>query len=318
MSNFVIVNGELTQYTGTESTILIPEEVTVIGQGAFTASKATRIQLPKKLKKIKAMAFQRCDYLTQLDIPDTVTTIEKNAFAFSGIESVKLPAKIKVIKESTFYGTKLKQITIPEGVKKIESEAFGGCQNLEKVVLPKSLETIAAGAFKNCETLRSINLAPGVAVAGKVFDFCVGLADAQGFIIVNGGLYKSPALYQNYHVVLPEGVKIIKSQSIDIRRNVQDVMYVTSREEHRNALNNKVGSVIEIPASVEVIESTAFLGDVTEIISHSKAGFPALACHSCTKLKKLTVPKGTVVDKALFAFGPDGEAMLSKLNIVYV
>lgn len=61
---YTVTNGEvtITRYAGTDEAVTVPAEidgkpVTVIGDGAFTVSKAKNIQLPKSITKIGMMAF---------------------------------------------------------------------------------------------------------------------------------------------------------------------------------------------------------------------------------------------------------------------
>lgn len=53
---------------------------------------------------------------------------------------------------------KLKQITIPEGVKEIGPFAFRHCTRMRKIILPNSLESIGAGAFAFCHNLAHIHM----------------------------------------------------------------------------------------------------------------------------------------------------------------
>ena len=155
--------------------------------------------------------------------------------------------------------------------------------------LPGSLKSIGADAFEDDKRLEEINVSPFVSVEGGAFNFCAGLADEDGFIVINGGLFKSPAMYQSYKVVLPDTVRVIKSFSVDMRRNLDGVMWCRDRNEYFDALDKKVGSVIEIPASVERIEWCAFLGDIKEIICHGDIPCGPMAFNDDCKVKELTV-----------------------------
>jgi hypothetical protein len=65
------------------------------------------------------------------------------------------PAHLNSIPAQTFNNCKrLKEITLPEGVKTISESAFGG-SGLEKIDLPNTLQTIGSSAFANCEDLKS-------------------------------------------------------------------------------------------------------------------------------------------------------------------
>lgn len=289
MSDFVIANGVLAKYVGAGENPVVPEEVTGIGDSAFLFSKIKSIKLPEKLKSIGEKAFAGCHNLKELVIPDSVTSIGKEAFRNSGLETVRLPKKLKTLKEEVFTGAELNSIDIPEGVTKIERAAFRSCRKLTCVHLPGSLKSIGADAFEDDKRLEEINVSPFVSVEGGAFNFCAGLADKDGFIVINGGLFKSPAMYRSYKVVLPDTVRVIKSFSVDMRRNLDGVMWCRDRNEYFDALDKKVGSVIEIPASVERIEWCAFLGDIKEIICHGDIPCGPMAFNDDCKVKELTV-----------------------------
>ena len=318
MSDFVIANGVLEKYTGAGENPVVPEEVTGIGDSAFMFSKIKSIKLPGKLKSIGDKAFAGCHDLKELVIPDSVTAIGKGAFRNSGLETVKLPKKLKALKEEVFTGAELNSIDIPEGVTKIERSAFRFCRKLSRVHLPGSLKSIGDFAFEDDERLEEINVSPSVSVSGGAFNFCAGLADKDGFIVINGELFKSPAMYRSYKLVLPDSVRVIKSYSADFRLDLDGVAWYHSRDEYFAAVDKKVGSVIEIPATVEIIEPFAFLGDITEIISHAKAPFGMMVFNEDCKIKNLSVPEGTEISDMAFGMWPEAMKKVSKLKICYL
>ena len=55
--------------------------------------------------------------------------------------------------------TQIRSVRLPEGVKKIEENAFRGCSMLESVSLPATLESIGFGAFYGCKALKSVTFA---------------------------------------------------------------------------------------------------------------------------------------------------------------
>ncbi len=318
MSDFIIENGVLTKYTGNSEYVIVPEDVKSIGECAFYRSCIKKITLPCKLKSIKSQAFANCSKLTEIEIPDSVTTIGKYAFSNSALEHIKLSEKLKKISEHAFCSTNLQSIDIPEGVTKIEDGAFEFCTKLESVRLPRSLESIGYGAFRDNYELREIHVVSGTTVCGTAFDFCVGLADNNGFIVVNGGLFKSPAMYKTSKVVLPNSVRVIKYGSIDMRRDVDGVMWCKNRDEYDAAIRDKVGSIIEIPESVKKIEEGAFSGDVQEIISHSMVPFDTRIFNQDCKIKKITVPKETEVAETVFNTDENSVKKFSKIKIEYI
>lgn len=115
------------------SSVTLSESVTAIGEGAFVGCHNLRqvdFSRAKRLKEIRAEAFQFCDVL----------------------ESVELPPSVKIISDRSFSKcVMLKRIVIPEGLKTIGESAFNGCTGLKNVTLPKSLKVIGNRAFASCE-----------------------------------------------------------------------------------------------------------------------------------------------------------------------
>lgn len=95
--------------------------------------------------------------------------------------SVTVPADIdgravQSIGERAFYGTKVKDVVISDGIRSIMEEAFFYCTELEEVTLPKSLEQVGTGAFRDCFSLKSVNLLSEFCVFGSyVFYGCTSL-----------------------------------------------------------------------------------------------------------------------------------------------
>lgn len=79
--------------------------------------------------------------------------------------------------EAFYYDSGMvSSIVIPEGIERIEEDAFGGCFFLSSVQLPKSLLSIGEFAFGNCSELVSIELPENLENLGRgAFDACYGL-----------------------------------------------------------------------------------------------------------------------------------------------
>ena len=78
------------------TSVIIPENVELIGNGAFSRSGLTSINIPNSVKEIGAHAFLRCPNLTRVNIGNGVTSILTQAFhecpyltdiCYSGTES---------------------------------------------------------------------------------------------------------------------------------------------------------------------------------------------------------------------------------------
>ena len=81
--DFVIKDGVLIKYYGTDKEVVIPEGVTSIGDFAFSGrSSLTSITIPKGITSIGSCAFSGCSSLTSITIPESVTSIVSDAFSY--------------------------------------------------------------------------------------------------------------------------------------------------------------------------------------------------------------------------------------------
>jgi hypothetical protein len=95
-----------------------------------------------------------------------VTVIGQKAFTFSEITSVSLPGSIRDIEGQALWYSKIKSITIPQGVIRIGSQAFSSCAGLVSVNIPPGLTEIGNFAFMNCESLTTVTIPPGTVAIG--------------------------------------------------------------------------------------------------------------------------------------------------------
>ena len=163
-----------------------------------------------RVRRIGVGSFSGCHELTSLTIPTGVTSIENNAFAScTELMCVKIPASVTDIGERVFTdcrrlgvfivassnqnykshaGLLLTKdgktlihgvngdVTIFDGVTRIESEAFRGCSGLAKVKIPTSVTSIGTRAFEDCDGLVSITIPNSMASIGdEVFSGCYRL-----------------------------------------------------------------------------------------------------------------------------------------------
>ncbi|MBQ7445489.1 MAG: leucine-rich repeat protein [Clostridia bacterium] len=93
-------------------------------------------------------------------IPDYVTEICDSTFCFLDIKDLVIPDSVKKIGNFAFYGSKIETLTCGSGLVSIGKEAFRDCKNLNTVNLPAGLSEIGKEAFyvdKNIE----FNIAAG-------------------------------------------------------------------------------------------------------------------------------------------------------------
>ena len=176
------------------TSVTIPTSVNSIGDHAFQYCEAlTDVTMPLSgVTDIGERAFESCGSLTSVTIPATVTSIGERAFAgCDSLTSVTIPGNVKRIGDSAFEDCAvLTSVTIEDGVETIGESAFGYCGSLTSVTIPASVKTVEARTFENCTSLATLNLSNGTAVEEGALLNCVALADANGFIIINGVLHQ--------------------------------------------------------------------------------------------------------------------------------
>jgi hypothetical protein len=188
-NDFVIDNGILEKYTGRDSAVTIPDNVTSIGY----------------------KALENCTSLTSITIPDGVTSIEN--WAFKGCESltsIKLPNSVIYLGESAFENCKaLTSIELPQSVTNIGYHAFYGCTKLTTIVIPDIVTRIGKGAFLDCTSLKSITIPDSVTYIGdEAFSGCT---DCTVYIQGSIKIRKNDTLGGCYSIVAPKvSIEIFK------------------------------------------------------------------------------------------------------------
>lgn len=93
MNDFIIENGILIKYTGMDLDIIIPEEVTEIGESAFySCPTIITVKLHDKITKIGDSAFSDCASLEKINLPESVRYL--GAYAFYDCTHLKIVSKI--------------------------------------------------------------------------------------------------------------------------------------------------------------------------------------------------------------------------------
>ncbi|MDO4466968.1 MAG: leucine-rich repeat protein [Bacillota bacterium] len=177
--SFTIENRTLKKYEGNEENVIVPEDVKVIADYAFSHAKQMKhIVLPNTLEEIGDGAFYDCEQLETIDIPDTVYYLGMGVFSRClHLKKVKLSNKLRTIPKITFYQcTNLQEINFPKNIQKLGRACFQQCTHLQRLVLPDSIVNIEENAFDDCLYLSEIKFPSSLEEIGdNVFFHCQSL-----------------------------------------------------------------------------------------------------------------------------------------------
>ena len=175
---FVIEDGVLLSYNGTEEIVVIPEEVTEIGTKAFKHAGPRKnmkeVVLHGGITTIGDKAFKNCDALVSITIPDGVKTMGTYVFAnCDSLKSAVISGSLEIVEDYAFYSCEaFESVTFNEGVKEIGYDAFFGCYKLTSVVLPESIEVVGSYCFAYCDRLTDVYINSKLTKLGlRIFDY---------------------------------------------------------------------------------------------------------------------------------------------------
>ena len=230
-------------------------------------------------------------------------------------ESITIPAEIDGEPVARFViqnNTKIKEVTIEDGIGSIGESAFEGCTALETVHIPDSVGSIGWFAFMSCISLKNITIPDRVwSIGNNAFDGCSSLTE----INIPAGLWAS---YFGNHVF--HGCKSLKNINVPSDNpsfsSVDGVLYSKDRTELIAA-----GGAVEkvtVPDETEAIREEAFKDcpGLTEItLPEGLQTIGKNALYNCPGLKELTVPKSVSdVGSGIGFYFDTGKVAVMKLD----
>lgn len=156
--------------------------------------------------------YNNNEYIYEVTAEDTVDI----CYYLGDGGKVVVPADIdgkpvKTIGRYAFYGTRITDLVISEGIENIADEAFFYCAELKSVILPESLKTVGTGLFRDCMNLEKVVFSGEASPLGAyMFYGCTRLNEVilpeKATIIPKGMFSYCKALCG---VMLPDSLRII-------------------------------------------------------------------------------------------------------------
>lgn len=208
--------------------VVVSEGVEMIGGGfCIYCKNLEKVTLPEKsLKIIGNEAFLGCKKLKSIDLPNSLEEIFSSAFSNSGLESITVPELLDYVP----YGFvsqcfDLKEVRLPEGIKRIANYAFMDCKSLTEIDFPNSLEEIGEGAFANCDSISSLSLPDNLKTIGdRAFSYATSLKDISfNDKLETIGKYAFTHCISLRNVVLPDSLTFIDDCAFMVCSNLTSV-----------------------------------------------------------------------------------------------
>ena len=128
------INEEVFQDCDRLEKVNLPDSLVYIEDRAFNDCNSVRtVNLSKNLKYIGKEAFRNNTSLQSITIPASVEEIGEYAFAYNPLNDLTIENGVKKIDKGVFYGTKIKSVEIPPSVSEIGKDAFNTIYS-EKVI----------------------------------------------------------------------------------------------------------------------------------------------------------------------------------------
>ena len=199
------------------SSIVIPNSVTSIGDGAFSGcnnlkhvilnsnaivskaystssnlvtifgSQVEEYVLGEEISAIGSYAMYNASSLQTITIPSNILSIGQSAFnGCSQLMQVIInsnPILSKTYSPSyniaTIFGSQVESYSIGESVSSIGDYAFYGCTNLSTITIPVNVTQIGSGAFQGCTGIGTLEIPHATSIGNSVFADCSNLTTVQ-------------------------------------------------------------------------------------------------------------------------------------------
>ena len=291
-SDFQIDKTKLVKYTGTATSVSIPDTIKTIGAEAFAGNTTiTSISIGKNVTEIEYGAFKDCSYLNNVSLPDSLITLGNAVFSNNtSLKKIVLPKNLKNLgsgvfagcdnlttieiakenpnfifeknalydKEKTILycfteGAKSTSYSMPDSVVDVDEYAFWGNDSLKEILFSTNLKEIPAFAFSNCRNLLAVSIPYSVkSIDSKAFENCINLQKVT-----------LPASVSYIHTTAFDGCPklVISSDSGSVAHTFYENWKITNQTEVSSE-NEKNDTVVDSGGNTYIVGSNGKLEKV--------------------------------------------------------
>lgn len=257
---------------------VVPNDVKIISDGAFSFSKTEKITIPEGVEIIKSGAFAFSSILN-INIPDSVTSIGTGVFDYTSFENclyidnhlicgqdvsgtLRIKEGIRTIANSAFeWNSNISTVIIPDSVIKIGDSAFEGC-GMENIAIGGNVQHIGKEAFSNCYNLASIKIPEKVkSIESSTFYGCTKLTDItlpSGLVTIDDWAFNQCKSLES--IIIPRGVTKIGEAAFIYCDSLINIALPNSLSIIENSVFRDCDALttIFIPEGIKTIDSFAF------------------------------------------------------------
>lgn len=285
--DYVIDNGVLLSYTGSEKEVVIPSEVLYIGDNAFRNNTSVeKVVIGDSVMGIGNCAFYGCTSLSSVEQMHSVGAVGAYAFYDTPYLDNQKSGFVLINDILVKYSGSSSSFVIPLNVRVISPYTFAYNKNIESVIVGGNVEEIGEGAFYMCSNLADADISENVSVIG-------------GF-----AFYKTPWLENDTRDFLVEGRNILiacKSEEKNIAVPA-DVTTIGTGAFYMSGLES-----VKFPESTKVIGMRSFMGceNLREIDIRDGIMFiDTQAFYNCSSLEKANIASSvSVIREKAFVSG---------------
>ncbi|MGM9536766.1 MAG: leucine-rich repeat protein [Candidatus Onthomonas sp.] len=298
MGDFVITDGVLYSYQGSDTSVEIPDTVTAIADSAFKeCTDLESVIIPGSVVTIGDSAFAWCDNLKTVVLSEGLQQIGDSAFISTALADITIPESVTTIGSCAFEYCPLKSVTIPRNVTSIGDSVFSSCTSLTNAVISEGITSLGNAIFFDCAQLQDVTLPTTLtSIPDSAFDRCVSLETIE---IPNSVTEIGDLVFRDCEnltsVIMSDHITAIGFHAFQNCTSLLEIeLPSTMTEMDSCAFENCAGlREVIIPGSLTYISSSSFSGcsalesitlseGVTEIANN--------AFENCTSLTSITIP----------------------------
>lgn len=204
---FLIQDGVLKKYTGSATEVVIPDGTIVIGEDAFyTKWTISKVTMPDSVRTIQRYAFMSCGNLQEVVFSPNVVKISHQAFDYTNLASLTLPEGLRIIESRAFgYGT-YPSVYIPSSVMSIGVNLQYD-YNMNSFAENESLTSIKVSPYNPVYDSREDCNAIIQSETGVLLTGCTGTVIPKGVVAVDVNAF---ARAQVKKLEAPRGLEIVR------------------------------------------------------------------------------------------------------------